>query len=124
MFRIATLRRAVLGLSLAAAAAAPQMARADRPDGPGNAVTRVYAHQSDHYTVTFIGGRVATVIVSGDGDTDLDLFVRDQFGNLVASDTGPGDDCVVTFIPRWTGRYTIEVRNLGDVYNRYVLRAD
>jgi len=116
--------RALRGLSLLAVLALPHAARADRPEGPGTSVTRVYSHQSDRYQVTFIGGRIATIVVSGDGSSDLDLFVRDEYGNLVGSDTDPDDDCIVQFRPRWTGRYTIEVRNLGSVSNRYAISVD
>jgi hypothetical protein len=61
------------------------------------------------------------VYVSGDGDTDLDLFIYDENGVLIDSDTDYGDECVVTVVPNWTGRFTIQIRNLGSVYNRYTL---
>lgn len=82
-------------------------------------VHQVSAYSTDVFTVTFRGNEAATVIISGDGDTDLDLFVYDEFGNLVGSDTDGSDDCVVRFWPGWTRTYRIEVRNLGAVYNRY-----
>ena len=81
--------------------------------------TSVKAHTTDVFTVTFRAGERACVIVSGDGDTDLDLFVYDENGNLIASDTDTGDDCVATWNPRWTGKFTIKVKNLGGVYNNY-----
>jgi hypothetical protein len=71
-------------------------------------VHRVAAHTTD-----------AAVVISGDGDTDLDLYVYDENGNLIGSDTDGSDDCVVRFNPRWTGVFRIEVRNLGSVYNQY-----
>jgi len=68
--------------------------------------------------VNFFGSDNAAIVISGDGDTDLDLFVYDANGNLIGSDTDRSDDCVVRFQPYWTGTFRIEVRNLGSVYNR------
>jgi hypothetical protein len=124
MFRIpssTTLCVAVLALVTAAAA---QPASAGRLPSSVIHRDRVEAHSSDRYTMTFAGGESAFVTVSGDGDTDLDLFVYDESGHLVASDIDPGDDCVAVFTPRWTGRFTIVIRNHGSVYNRYTLTAN
>jgi hypothetical protein len=59
------------------------------------------------------------VYVSGDGDSDLDLFVYDESGRVVASATGPRDECVVRWLPERQGRFRIEVRNLGSASNWY-----
>jgi hypothetical protein len=120
MFRptVRTVISTVLLISLSSAAFAGRV-----PD-PGIAHSRAEAHGSVRYVDVFAGGELATITVTGDGDTDLDLFVYDEFGNLIASDTDPGDFCVVHFTPRWTGRFTIVVRNLGGVYNDYTLRTN
>ena len=57
----------------------------------------------------FLGGARAIVTVEGDGSTDLDVYVYDENGNLVAKVDGPGDKCRVTWTPRWTGKFTIKV---------------
>lgn len=92
--------------------------------GPKYHVDRVEAHSTDTYTIRFLGGEYAIVTVSGDGDTDLDLYVYDENGNLIDSDTDRTDQCVCTFTPRWTGKFTIKIKNLGNVYNRYVIRTN
>ena len=79
----------------------------------------VAAYSTDTFYVTFRGYEDAAVIISGDGDTDLDLYVYDANGNLIDADTDGSDDCVVRFMPYRTGTFRIEVRNLGRVYNRY-----
>ena len=66
---------------------------------------------------------LAMVTVHGDGDTDLDLYVYDENGNCVASDTSLGDQCVVTWTPRWTGSFTIRVVNRGFLPNNYTIMA-
>ena len=92
-----------------------------RVPGPIRHYDRVNAQNTDVYNIRFRGGESALVIVTGDGDTDLDLFVYDENGNFITSDTDAGDDCVVSFNPRWTGNFKIKVKNYGRGYNNYVL---
>ncbi len=89
--------------------------------GPNRHYDRVLSNSTDVYTITFKGGALAEVGISGDGDTDLDLFVYDEYGNLIESSTSTGDDEYVSWYPRWTGKFTIRVKNLGRVYNNYVI---
>lgn len=92
-----------------------------RVNGPLRTSDRVKAGYTDTWTINFRGGEVAYVLVSGDGDTDLDLYVYDENGNLIDSDTDRSDDCVASFTPRWTGAFKIRIKNLGSVYNNYIL---
>ncbi len=85
---------------------------------------RVEARTTDTYTIRFRGGEDACVIVSGDGDTDLDLYIYDENGNLIDSDTDNTDQCVAIWHPKWTGPFTIKIKNLGNVYNRYSLTVN
>lgn len=85
---------------------------------------RVKAYSTDTYNIRFFGNEPAYVIVSGDGDTDLDLYVYDQNGHLVASDTDYSDDCVASWTPRWTGNFKIMIKNRGKVYNNYVMTVN
>ena len=86
---------------------------------PVRHIDRVRGRATDVYTVTFRGGEPAFLAISGDGDTDLDLFVYDQNGNLICSSNSSGDDEACRWYPRWTGPFVIRVRNLGSVYNEY-----
>lgn len=87
-------------------------------------VEKVNAKTTDVYHIRFRGHEDAIVVVSGDGDTDLDLYIYDENDNLIDSDTDLGDACVCTFRPAWTGTFTIKVKNLGNVYNRYELATN
>lgn len=89
--------------------------------GPGILRTVVRSRETDSFRVTFRGGERAVVTVSGDGDSDLDLFVYDENGNLICKDDDRTDDMVCGFSPKWTGPFTIRVRNLG-IANQYVIR--
>lgn len=95
-----------------------------RMGGPLRHTDRVLAGHTDVYNITFRGGETAIIVVSGDGDTDLDLYVYDENGNFIASDTDRTDDCVVSFTPRWTGTFTVKIKNLGRVYNNYVMATN
>lgn len=89
--------------------------------GPKYAYGRVYARSYTYYDQKFWANSMAEVVVSGDGDTDLDLYVYDEYGNLITSDTDYTDDCYVRFYPRWTGRFRIKIVNRGGVYNDYAI---
>ena len=89
--------------------------------GPKRHVDYVNGRSYDTYSCSFVEGRLAEVGLSGDGDTDLDLYVYDSNGNLIASDTDYSDDCYVRWVPKWTGRYTIKIVNRGPVYNKYII---
>lgn len=66
---------------------------------------------------TFLGGELATALVSGDTDTDLDVYVYDERGRLVGFDDDESDVGIVHWIPSKTGKYYIVIENLGRVYN-------
>jgi len=87
-------------------------------------VDRVRARRSDVYKMTFRGGRSARIGVIGDGDCDLDLYVYDENGNLIRSDTDGTDRCYVRWTPRWTGPFLVKVKNLGRVYADYVIATN
>ena len=81
----------------------------------------VLAHSTDTYSITARGGEEKLVMVIGDGDTDLDLYVYDENGNLIDSDTDSSDTMVCSWTPKWTGKFTIKIKNLGSVRNYYTM---
>ncbi len=83
-------------------------------------ISRVEARSSDTWTVNVTRGELVTIIVDGDGDTDLNLFVR-QGGVLLDKDDDTTDYCVVAIEAQYTGRLSVEVKNLGFVWNGYRL---
>lgn len=89
--------------------------------GPGSGVRRVAANSTMIFNETFRGGELAVVSIAGDGDTDLDLYVFDNNGRLVARAIGLTDRETISFIPRLTSNFRIEVRNLGNVWNQFVI---
>ena len=89
--------------------------------GPKGQRDRVYGKDVNAYQVKFWAGELAEVCVSGDGDTDLDLYVYDANGNLIGSDTDYTDECVVRWVPAWTGTFIIKVVNRGALYNNFAI---
>lgn len=85
---------------------------------------RIDARSRLTYQVTFQAGELARVAVVGDGDTDLDLYIFDQNGNLIVQDIDFSDRCLVEWTPRWTGTFYIRIVNRGSVYNRFVLMTN
>jgi hypothetical protein len=84
---------------------------------------RVLARSTDVYHRTFTAGAVAAVWVKGDGDTDLDCYVYDSNGYFIDSDVDSTDSCLMRWVPLRTGSFRIEIRNLGAVYNDYVIET-
>ena len=84
----------------------------------------VLARNIDNYTINFYGGELAEIAVAGDGDTDLDLYVYDEYGNQICSDTNWSDRTYCRWMPSWTGSFRIAIENLGAVRNRYRLTTN
>jgi hypothetical protein len=93
--------------------------------GPIRRIRRLPPRTRHNWTITFKRRSLARVIVIGDGDTDLDLYVYDQNGNLIVNDSsGFGRNLSVRFTPRWTGRFTVRIINRGRVYNTYLMATN
>ena len=96
-----------------------------RIPGPGSLRGTVSPGGVDSYAgVYFQSRRTAIVSISGDGGSYLELYIYDHNGNLVASGTGPGDQKQAQWTPRITEAFVVQVRNLGNNHNGYVLRTN
>ncbi len=92
-----------------------------RASGPTQHVDRVDAYTIDKYVMEFRGGETAAVAISGDGDTDLDLFVEDANEQLVCAYTDNTDQGLCVWTPAESGNFTIRIMNHGNVWNEYEL---
>lgn len=79
----------------------------------------VAANGSITYNQLAFAGEVVTIDVAGSDWTDLQLFVYDEFGNLIASDVSYGNECFVVFTANYTEYVTIEVVNNSFYSNCY-----
>lgn len=79
----------------------------------------------DHFkAVRFQAQREAAVYIQGDGKTDLDLKIMDEFGNVVCEQTGYSDRELCRWTPRFDGEFTIQVINVGRDSNTYWLTTN
>ena len=81
---------------------------------------RIPAGGTHTYTAYVVAGQPAEIVINGDGDTDLDLYVFNRFGELVAVDDDDRDYCVVRWIPRSSGTVTIRTVRV-DICPHFVL---
>ena len=84
-------------------------------------IERVMAGGTDVYTRFFLAGEVIRVGVSGNGCTDLDLYVYCPCKTVIGRDEDDTDDCLVSVKAPESGFYTIKVVNrsslLSNVYS-------
>jgi hypothetical protein len=98
-----------LGVSAALLAAPVALAQGVNPGTWYN--QWVNANTSVSYYETFYAGEVAEVILDGSCDSDIDLWIYDSYGILVAKSTSNGCYEAIRFIPDYTEEYEIVVEN-------------
>lgn len=89
--------------------------------GPKEGYYKLPAGSTHTYEIQVYGRELFEIAVSGDGDTDLDLYVYGAGGKLVAKDDDYSDDCYLKMYPNYSGYYIVKVVNRGNVYNRYMI---
>ncbi len=86
--------------------------------GPVLTVKSLQARESWAFDVEARGGEILRVAAIGDGDTNIDLTVRDARGAVVCRD-GFGDHYpVCTVSPRAGGQMQVDIVNRGDVWTK------
>jgi len=91
-----------------------------RSEGPHVATTVIRGNALNALPLQFEGGKLAVVGISGDGSTDLDLFIFDEQGKPICVSESDKDDEICRFTPPATGSFRVEVRNLGKIANQYL----
>ena len=74
--------------------------------------------------LTFASGKEAKLTVKSDKNSDVNLFIYDADKKVVAKDDSPGPDCEIKFTPKASGKYTVEVVNLGPGDNKSNLKVE
>jgi hypothetical protein len=97
-----------------------------RLGGPGIDAFNIFPNQTRTWNgITFVGGQTAVVDVDMNGVFGVMLLeVRDQFGNLVATDIIPGTYYNVRWTPAWTGPFTVRLTNLDGIAFNCVMRTN
>jgi hypothetical protein len=82
---------------------------------------KVEGSSKERYSIHWDANEKVCVTVTGDGDTDLDLYIFDEYDNLVAADEDYTDKCICNLTVERSGEYTIVVVNCGTFVNYYSL---
>lgn len=111
-------------VSLAIACCAAPFAAAGQNLTPGRSLEAVVApYDSTVHPVVVTAGTTLTISVRGRDAAGLDVFVFDDFGNLLASSTDGGDVRALTISTERPGVVRIEVRNRGGDEHAYVVEV-
>lgn len=92
--------------------------------GPRSTTDRVLSNSTDVWEINFRGGERGSIRVDGDGDTDLDCYAYNSAGTLIAYDNDLTDYCVLDWYQSSSGAVRLEIKNLGSVYNQYILSTN
>ncbi len=76
-------------------------------------------HSSRYFSYDAHDGEIFSASLSGDGDTNLDLFIYKVGSPTICRSVSAGDNEVCRIRSYGGGHYTIEVRNLGVVTNKF-----
>jgi hypothetical protein len=99
---------------------APMMGVASSPfgEGPVSTVKRLGSRESWSFEIDARGAEILRIAAIGDGDTNVDLTVRDVSGKLLCAD-GFGDHYpVCTLSPAAPARLRVHVVNRGALWTR------
>jgi hypothetical protein len=101
------------GVADLAAAVSKQLAERSRGSvgGPCSQFASVGGNGFAIFRGVYRGGELACASVVSFDNADLDLYVFDENGNLIAQDRGPCWSASCTWSPFWTGRFTLRVVN-------------
>jgi hypothetical protein len=106
-------------LFAATAVLVPALAPAQSTAPGASQIEVVRPFATDEYRIVVPAGQFTRLTVRGQSCTDLDLYVYDENGRLIVSDTDCTSLCIVSWTPRWTGPFFIRVVNRGARSNIY-----
>lgn len=77
--------------------------------------------QADVWEIPFQAGTLAELAIIGDGDSNLDVAVTDENGNLICKDASWSDTFYCTWTPARDDHFYVAVQNPGELRNSYSL---
>jgi hypothetical protein len=118
------MRPKATAVSLVCALLAAPAVLANPPLARGHTLQAVVGpHDSSMHPLVVSAGATVTIRVIGNGASDLDLFVYDEFDTLLAADTDITGQCAITTALERPGVVRIVVRNGGGNENAYTLEV-
>lgn len=90
--------------------------------GPAYVIARIAPGLGpDRIDYSFAGGVTAEVYVEGAAGTNLDLYIRDEEGRLICTDTDPSNIAYCNWTPLHDATFSVTVENRGAAATEYVL---
>ena len=89
--------------------------------GPLRITREIPARATWRIELTARAGEPLRVVAIGDGDTDVDLEIRDAAGRIACDDRSAGHYASCGLTPAFAGRYTARIVNQGLVWTRATL---
>lgn len=86
-------------------------------DACGSGYVTIAPNSYVMYTLTCRAGYVCEVGVVGGTHTDIDAYIYDANGNLIDSDADGSSSCYLSWVPRWTGSFVLQIVNRGRTPN-------
>ena len=80
--------------------------------------------QSYYYILPFYGNSHAEVLVRGDGNSDIDCYIYDRYGNLIDNDVDSTATCDLNWYPDYNAPYKIVIKNYGDYTTSYFVQTN
>src|SRR6266542_1427728 len=123
--RRCTMKRLVLILAFALVVA-PSLTNVDaagRVGGPMSSMSTAPAGASVYFDIPFIGDEPAVVTINGDGRSILHLYLYDGDGHVAVGD-GSTDRKTATMNVYRTGTFRVEVRNIGNNPDNFVITTN
>ncbi|MDR3153751.1 MAG: hypothetical protein LBW85_05630 [Deltaproteobacteria bacterium] len=102
-------------------AAAAKGSRQPVPGSGGENHDRVNPYDTDFYNVRYRGGEIARATAIASGDYDIDLYVYNGDGQLVAYDNDSTSIGICSWVPSYTRNYSLRVKNTTGSYVYYYI---
>lgn len=83
--------------------------------------SRIGSGYTDVWEIAFEGSAPAEVAIIGDGQSNLDMVLTDENGNVLCFESSPDDQAYCDFVPAWDGNFYVSVENTGNDRNTYYL---
>ena len=93
-------------------------------NGPQSDQYTVKANSSLHYKISFVKKQTAVVQIIGDNSTDLYCYIFDNDNKLLDYDNNQDNYCSLVWTPKYTGTYSIRIKNVGNKNNQYTLQTN
>ena len=84
----------------------------------------VDGNKSVSYNLILKTNELLTIKLSADNDSNIDCYLHNWSGEILAKDTSPASSCFISYTPKKQGKYIFLIMNSGDKSNNYQFTTD